>query len=374
MSRVRLRGIGKSFGRALVLRDISLTIAPGEFCVFIGPSGCGKSTLLRLVAGLDDPSDGEIEIDGALVTSLPPARRNVAMVFQSYALYPHMTAHENMAFGLRHQKLAAGEIERRVAEAARILHLQELLERKPRELSGGQRQRVAIGRAIVRQPKVFLFDEPLSNLDAALRVQTRVELARLHRELGSASTIYVTHDQTEAMTLADRIVLLRPYADGADMPSIAQAGPPLELYHHPANRFVAGFIGSPAMNFLPAVVPGGADDALQLRVAGALECRARVASQGVGGGDVVTVGVRPEHVVIDAGRGGSSAVVAHVEQLGEHGYAYLTLGDGATLVAKTQRTDLRVGERVPFVLPQEQLHVFRMDGPALPRRAAQPLG
>jgi multiple sugar transport system ATP-binding protein len=365
MSQVELRHVAKSFGRTPVLRDIDLSIAPGEFCVFIGPSGCGKSTLLRLIAGLDDVSDGEIEIDGKVVTDLPPARRNVAMVFQSYALYPHMTVFENMAFGLRHQKLPGAEIDRRVAEASRILHLDELLQRKPRELSGGQRQRVAIGRAIVRQPKVFLFDEPLSNLDAALRVQTRVEIARLHRELGSASMVYVTHDQTEAMTLAHKIVLLRPNAAGSSGPSIAQAGAPLELYHHPANRFVAGFIGSPAMNFLPAQVLQAEARGLRLRVAGG-ECGAQVEVPDLRVGEAVTVGVRPEHVQL--GAGALAGTITHLEHLGEHSYAYLKLdADAPPLVAKTQRNDLRVGEALHFALPPEQLHVFRADGSALPR-------
>jgi multiple sugar transport system ATP-binding protein len=369
MSQVQLRNIAKSFGRAEILRDINLSIAPGEFCVFIGPSGCGKSTLLRLIAGLDDASEGEIEIDGSVVTDLPPARRNVAMVFQSYALYPHMTVFENMAFGLRHLKLPEAEIERRVAEASRILHLDELLQRKPRDLSGGQRQRVAIGRAIVRQPKVFLFDEPLSNLDAALRVKTRVEIARLHRELGSASMIYVTHDQTEAMTLAHKIVLLRPNIASSGGPSIAQAGPPLELYHHPANQFVAGFIGSPSMNFLAGSVTRQEADGLQLRAAG-LECSAQVEAPDLRAGEAVTIGVRPEHV--EVGTGALAGAVTHLEHLGEHSYIYLKLdGDAAPLVAKTQRNDIRVGDRLPFALPAEHVHVFRADGSALRRRVAQ---
>src|SRR3954452_4537961 len=246
MADVKLRGIIKSFGELTIIKGIDLDIRDNEFVVFVGPSGCGKSTLLRLIAGLEEITDGELWIDGMEVSDLPPAQRGIAMVFQSYALYPHMTVYENMGFGLKIAKYKKDEIARRVENAARILQIEHLLDRKPKELSGGQRQRVAIGRAIVREPKVFLFDEPLSNLDAALRGQTRVEIARLHRELG-ATTIYVTHDQVEAMTLADRVVVLR---DGA----IEQVGAPLELYHRPSNRFVAGFIGSPKMNFLPATL------------------------------------------------------------------------------------------------------------------------
>jgi multiple sugar transport system ATP-binding protein len=362
MSRIDLRGVGKRFGAAAILNDISLTIEPGEFCVFIGPSGCGKSTLLRLIAGLEDASDGEIEIDGTVVNALPPAQRNVAMVFQSYALYPHMTVLENMAFGLRHQKLPAAEIDKRVAEAARILHLDGLLQRRPRELSGGQRQRVAIGRAIVRKPKVFLFDEPLSNLDAALRVQTRVEIAKLHRELGSASMVYVTHDQVEAMTLADKIVLLQPLGGRDGMPSVAQVGHPLELYHHPANRFVAGFIGSPAMNFISAKVTALRDAQVQAAVHDVV-CEARLSPQGLEVGEHVTLGIRPEHVVV--GQGPQRARVNHVERLGEMSYVYLEVPGGeAPLLAKTPRDDISIGDALPYSLPAEAMHLFRADGRA----------
>jgi len=364
MNRIVLRSVAKSFGSTTVLSDINLTIEPGEFCVFIGPSGCGKSTLLRLIAGLEDATSGEIEIDGRVVNHLPPSERDVAMVFQSYALYPHMTARENMAFGLRHRKLPSSEIARRVQEASRMLQLDALLDRKPRELSGGQRQRVAIGRAIVRHPKVFLFDEPLSNLDAALRVATRVELARLHRELGSASMVYVTHDQIEAMTLADKIVLLRPDTGGA--PSIAQIGHPLELYHQPANQFVAGFIGSPAMNFLSATVVSSGDAGVRTLLDGQ-HCLANVRAGGLLTGAPITVGIRPEHVQVGAGH--ASAKVTHVERLGEHSYVYLRLpGDsGATLLAKTARDDVVIGEMLPYALPSQALHVFNAEGRAQPR-------
>ncbi|HWP20553.1 MAG TPA: sn-glycerol-3-phosphate ABC transporter ATP-binding protein UgpC [Burkholderiaceae bacterium] len=365
MSRIQLRDVAKRFGDAWVLQHVDLTVEPGEFCVFIGPSGCGKSTLLRLIAGLDDPSSGEIEIDGRVVNDLPPAERQVAMVFQSYALYPHMSVYENMAFGLRHQKLPKGEIDRRVREASRILKLDELLERKPRQLSGGQRQRVAIGRAIVRQPRVFLFDEPLSNLDAALRVATRIEIARLHRDLGSASMIYVTHDQVEAMTLATRIVLLRPNPGAHGGRSIAQQGPPLQLYHHPANRFVAGFIGSPSMNFLPATVERVGDRRVELRWAGAPV--AACVEGRVAAGTAVTLGVRPEHVLV--GDGPHRAPVTHVERLGEHSYVYLDVGHDTPLLAKTPDERAQVGDVLSFALPAQSLHVFLEDGTALRRTA-----
>ena len=370
MARIQLSDLGKRFGETDVLRRVSLTIEPGEFCVFIGPSGCGKSTLLRLIAGLDDPSAGEIEIGGRRVNHLPPAQRNVAMVFQSYALYPHMSAFENMAFGLRHHGLAGREIDQRVAEAARILRLEAHLQQKPRELSGGQRQRVAIGRAIVRQPKVFLFDEPLSNLDASLRATTRVEIAKLHRGLGSASMVYVTHDQVEAMTLADKIVLLRPVAQGDGSPSIAQIGHPLALYHRPENRFAAGFIGSPAMNFLSGTVSQVTAGDVTSLVEG-MPVAARVNASGVTGGrfhvgSAVTLGIRPEHVAL--GQGDRTAVVSHLEHLGEHNHAYLTTGSGAeTFMAKTKAADLRLGDTVPFTFPPEHVHVFLADGSAVPR-------
>ena len=370
MSSIQLTHISKRFGETDVLRGVSLTIEPGEFCVFIGPSGCGKSTLLRLIAGLDDPSAGEIKIDGRRVDHLPPAERNVAMVFQSYALYPHMSAFENMAFGLRHQGLAGREIDRRIAEASRILRLEALLQRKPRELSGGQRQRVAIGRAIVRQPKVFLFDEPLSNLDASLRAATRIEIAKLHRGLGSASMVYVTHDQVEAMTLADKIVLLRPVAEGRGMPSIAQIGDPLALYHRPANRYVAGFIGSPAMNFVSGTVSHMTEGSLTVRVEGspvvARVDGAALAEDRLKAGSNVTLGIRPEH--IELGHGERSAVVSHLEHLGEHSYAYLTTGPHAEpFTAKTSMSALGVGDTVPFTFPPQHVHVFTADGTAVPR-------
>jgi multiple sugar transport system ATP-binding protein len=365
---IELRGLHKRFGAASVLKDIDLAIAPGEFCVFVGPSGCGKSTLLRLIAGLDEPSEGTIAMNGRRVDALPPAERDVAMVFQGYALYPHMSVRENMAFGLRYRKLPEAEIARRVQAATDMLQLGELLARKPRELSGGQRQRVAIGRALVREPSVFLFDEPLSNLDAALRVHTRVELARLHRALGTAAMVYVTHDQVEAMTLADRIVLLRPQAGADGLPSIAQVGKPLELYHRPASRFVAGFIGSPAMNFLPAAALASSAEGLSLRIAGQV-VPAAVDGPPVAAGEALSVGIRPEHVQLGSGPWRGS--VAHVEHLGEHGYVYRVLAgvDGPPLLARVGDEPLAVGDDLALDLPGRHLHVFRADGQALARRA-----
>jgi multiple sugar transport system ATP-binding protein len=372
MSRIELRQIHKRYGEVAVLHDINLTIEDGEFCVFIGPSGCGKSTLLRLIAGLEEISRGELLIDGRRVNDLPPAQRDVAMVFQSYALYPHMSVHENMAFGLRHQpgrKLPAAEIERRVQAAARSLQLEALLDRRPKALSGGQRQRVAIGRAIVRQPRVFLFDEPLSNLDAALRIQTRVEIAKLHRELGSASMVYVTHDQVEAMTLADKIVLLRPDTARQGQPSVAQVGSPLALYHHPRNRFVAGFIGSPAMNFLEARVVEAGPRRVRVGLLGGGEASAEVMGEGLAAGELVSIGIRPEHLAL--GRGPGRGTVMHLEHLGETTQAYLQVpGHQGLLLAKNGFEDLRLGDTVPFEIPPSQAHLFRADGSALARVAA----
>jgi multiple sugar transport system ATP-binding protein len=365
--RIELRNVCKRHGQVAVLHDISLAVAPGEFCVFVGPSGCGKSTLLRLIAGLEDVSSGELAIDGRVVNHLPPAQRDVAMVFQSYALYPHMSVYENMAFGLRHRRLGHAAIDARVQEAARSLHLQDLLQRKPRELSGGQRQRVAIGRALVRQPRIFLFDEPLSNLDAALRARTRVEIVRLHRQLGAASMVYVTHDQVEAMTLADRIVLLQPDAAAHGVPSVAQCGAPLELYHHPRNLFVAGFIGSPAMNLLSGRSAGGPAGLQHAQLDGGLAAMADIVGAPLPGDQPLTLGIRPEHVRL--GHGGGRGRVVHLEHLGESLQVYLQVeGQAHLLVAKGGAPGLQPGASVAFDLPADQAHVFRADGEALPRR------
>jgi lactose/L-arabinose transport system ATP-binding protein len=309
MTGLAMRQVSKSFGTVDIIRGVDLDVAPGELCVFVGPSGCGKSTLLRLVAGLEEATAGRIEIGGRDVTRVDPAERGVAMVFQSYALYPHMTVAENMGFGLRMNGMARSLIEARVAKAARILHLDHLLERRPKQLSGGQRQRVAIGRAIVREPQIFLFDEPLSNLDAELRVQMRLEIAKLHADLG-ATIIYVTHDQVEAMTLADKIVVL-------NAGRIEQAGAPLELYDNPANVFVAGFIGSPRMNFLAATGTGEA--AVTLDHFGMTRVPAPVP---VAAGRKATLGIRPEHFMAD-GPVRLPVRVDMVENLGGTSYAYV---------------------------------------------------
>jgi len=319
MSSLKLRGIRKSYGAINVIKDVDLDIAAREFVVFVGPSGCGKSTLLRMIAGLETISGGELHIGETLMNDVDPSKRGVAMVFQTYALYPHLTVRENMGFALKFAKMSKAEIAKQVLDAARILELEPLLDRRPKDLSGGQRQRVAIGRAIVRHPQVFLFDEPLSNLDAELRVHMRIELARLHRELNT-TMIYVTHDQVEAMTLADRIVVLRAGA-------VEQVGTPLDLYDNPANQFVAGFIGSPKMNMLDGVVEGAnlrlTRHDNQLVPLGALAARVQQ-------GEALTAGLRPEHFK----RGGSASLKVTteiVEQLGGETYAYARAGTGDVL-------------------------------------------
>ncbi|WP_144151317.1 ABC transporter ATP-binding protein [Paraburkholderia sp. BCC1885] len=378
MASISLRGVQKSYGDgAPVIRNVDLEIGENEFCVFLGPSGCGKSTLLRMIAGLEDVSDGDLSIGGRIVNDVPSAQRGVAMVFQSYALFPHMTVFENMAFGLKLAKTPKDEIDRKVREAARVLQLEALLERRPKALSGGQRQRVAIGRAIVREPGVFLFDEPLSNLDATLRGQTRVEIARLHKQFAKASVVYVTHDQIEAMTLADKIVLLHAGKDTERYGSIAQTGAPLELYHRPHSRFVAGFIGSPRMNFLPgkveAIDPHGVS--VKLDHSGEI-MRVGVDGAALAAGQAVTFGVRPEHLELADGSAvaaGSAPAnvqdalltrtVSLVEQLGEHSYVHLDEADGAVLIAKAPGdTRLKQGERVSFRAPAAVCHLFTEDG------------
>lgn len=380
MAAISLRHVSKQYGQhAPVLRDVNLDIDEHEFCVFLGPSGCGKSTLLRIVAGLEEASTGEVRIGAQRMNETPPAERGVAMVFQSYALFPHMSVFDNMAFGLRIAGVPKDEIQRRVTEAARVLQLDALLERKPKQLSGGQRQRVAIGRAIVREPKVFLFDEPLSNLDAALRGQTRIEIARLHSRFKAASSIYVTHDQIEAMTLADKIVLLRSGDDVARMGSIAQAGAPLELYHRPASLFVAGFIGTPRMNFLPATIESIGADSIDLRLDGSgerLTMAGRASRQPLSNGARVTLGIRPEHLSAkpdahteaNADEPACSIVrtVQLVEQLGEAAYVHLDQPGGAPLLAKAQGTTaLRPGDRHAFHLSHDAWHLFDERGNAI---------
>ena len=352
---LRIDRLSKSYGQTPVLSDINLVIENGEFVVLVGPSGCGKSTLLRMIAGLDAPTSGDMYIGDKLVNALPPAERRIAMVFQSYALYPHMDVRKNMTFGLKFAGVESKEREKRVADAARMLRLEPLLDRYPRDLSGGQRQRVAIGRAIVREPDVFLFDEPLSNLDAALRVSTRVEIARLHRLIG-ATMVYVTHDQIEAMTLADRIVVM-------NLGRIEQIGKPLDLYYHPANLFVAGFIGSPAMNFFPATVDrieGG-----ETRVSGpSIEPLILPAfpSGALSPGSKLTLGLRPEHLS-GAGEFSTSGVVELVERLGESSYAHIRSADDKMIVAEIRGRDTPTpGHTATFSAPLQDVHVFDETG------------
>jgi multiple sugar transport system ATP-binding protein len=349
MSNVILKDVSKFHGRSEILRGIDLTIDAGEFVVFVGPSGCGKTTLLRLIAGLESVSAGSVVIGDRRVNDVPPPQRGVAMVFQSYALYPHMTVRENISFGLRLAKTDAASIDRVVAQAAEVLELSHLLERKPKELSGGQRQRVAIGRAIVRNPQVFLFDEPLSNLDAGLRVHMRVEIARLHRDLGK-TMIYVTHDQVEAMTLAERIVVL-------NAGRVEQVGTPLELYHAPCNQFVAGFIGSPKMNFLEARAGGG-----QVRLLSGTAMHVAVDASVLAANGRLTLGIRPEHVCI-AAPGNDNTVqgtVTLVEHLGDVSYLHIELAQYALPLMMRVAPDSRQrsGDTVMLSFPRSRCHVF----------------
>jgi len=369
MCAISLTNIQKTFGaNAPVIRNLNLEIGAHEFCVFLGPSGCGKSTLLRIVAGLEDQTDGDVTIGGRSMNGVPAAERGVAMVFQSYALFPHMSVYENMAFGLKLAKTPKAEVDRKVCEAARVLQLDTLLERKPRELSGGQRQRVAIGRAIVREPGVFLFDEPLSNLDAALRGQTRIEIARLHQRFAQASVVYVTHDQIEAMTLADKIVLLHAGADTQRFGSIAQIGAPLELYHRPRSRFVAGFIGSPRMNFLDGEVDAIAHDGVHVRLKHSdTTLRVQVDGARLTRGQPVTLGIRPEHIRLDGDAQTLAVKSLITEQLGEHSYVHVECGDG-TLIAKAPGdVSIRNGEQLALRVPADACHLFDEEGIALAR-------
>lgn len=333
MEALKLKDIKKSFGPVDVLHGIDLTVEDGEFVIFVGPSGCGKSTLLRIIAGLEDASGGTVEIGGKVVNALPPAQRGIAMVFQTYALYPHLTVRGNMSLAMKQAGNAKSEIEAQVAMASKMLSLDTLLERRPAELSGGQRQRVAIGRALVRKPELFLFDEPLSNLDAALRVNTRLEIARLHREL-EATMVYVTHDQVEAMTLADKIVVMN---EGR----IEQVGSPMDLYNRPANMFVAGFIGSPQMNFL---------DAGALGIAGAKK-----------------LGVRPEHIAIDTASGDLACEVVHIEQLGADTNLYLSNEKIGLFTARLFGEHYHApGAKVFATFDKDKRYLFDADGKAIP--------
>lgn len=329
MGSITLKQVTKNFDDVNVIKPLDLEIKDGEFIVFVGPSGCGKSTLLRMIAGLEDTTSGNIEIDGQDATHTPPAKRGLAMVFQSYALYPHMSVRNNIAFPLKRAKVSAAEIETKIANAAKILNLTDYLDRKPGQLSGGQRQRVAIGRAIVRQPSAFLFDEPLSNLDASLRVNMRLEISELHKSLAT-TMIYVTHDQVEAMTMADRIAV---FNGGI----IEQVGTPLELYQHPVNKFVAGFIGSPKMNFID--IPNGDTN-------GAL-----------------SLGVRPEHFIISQDTGTWSGKVGVIEHLGSESFLHVTLTNGSTVTVKADGDcSLQYGDSVFLTAQENKVHKFDKNG------------
>jgi multiple sugar transport system ATP-binding protein len=359
--KLKLDNVNKQLGGARILRDINLEIAAGEFVVFVGPSGCGKSTLLRLIAGLDSICGGDLLIDGRRVNDLEPRERGVGMVFQSYALYPHMSVYDNISFGLKLAKTEKSSLRERVLKTAQILQLDKLLQRKPKELSGGQRQRVAMGRAMAREPDILLFDEPLSNLDASLRVQMRNEIARLHDRLGS-TMIYVTHDQVEAMTLADKIVVL----NGGH---VEQVGSPRELYERPASRFVAGFLGSPKMNFLAA----------RLRVSGQtslVDCPVLgMASLPFDSSNLavdaqLSLGIRPEHVSLKAADGTAGVVVKVVEYLGSETYVHLDTGQDEPLICRCEvNAGWQVGDRVELQLEIGNLHLFDADGAALERQS-----
>ena len=357
MAGLKLTGLKKAYGDVQTLHGIDLEIADGEFMVFVGPSGCGKSTLLRSICGLEEISGGDLFIGKTRMNDVPPAKRGIAMVFQSYALYPHMSVAQNMAFGLKLSGMNKVQIADAVQRAAQILRIEPLLERKPKDLSGGQRQRVAIGRAIVRKPDVFLFDEPLSNLDASLRVQMRIELANLHRELRS-TMIYVTHDQVEAMTLADRIVVL-------NAGRIEQVGAPLELYHHPANLFVAGFLGSPRMNFLKGKIHSYMDGVATIATNAGGMLQAAL-TQPLASGTPVTIGARPEHVQACA-PGATAAITATVqavEKLGDISYLYVHVpgGDEPLVVRADADTDWAIGQSVALQVAPARVHVFDEHG------------
>ncbi|MAI58334.1 MAG: ABC transporter ATP-binding protein [Rhodobacteraceae bacterium] len=353
MSQIKLTKVNKYFDGTHVVKDVSLFIPKGSFTVMVGPSGCGKSTILRMIAGLEDLDAGEVEIDGAVVNEVRSKDRDLAMVFQSYALFPHMTVFENMAFGLTLNKRPKIEIKERVLEAAKILKIEELLQRKPKQLSGGQKQRVAIGRAITRRPKVFLFDEPLSNLDASLRVQMRFELAKLHKYL-NATILYVTHDQTEAMTLADQIILLN---DG----SVAQIGEPLNLYNKPKNKFVGSFIGSPKMNFIDASVESMSGKVVKLRALNIIDPISYEAEEEFNIGEQLTLGIRPENLIInDKADCFWKSSVELVEKLGAESLVYLSRGESPLIAQVNGQTDIKVGDKVSVGFDVSSSSIFKI--------------
>ncbi len=356
MTEIKLKQVRKAYGDVEVIHGIDLVAESGEFVVFVGPSGCGKSTLLRIIAGLEEITSGDVEIDGEVVNRIAASDRGLAMVFQSYALYPHMSVYRNMAFGLENTKMPKAEIDRRVRDAGALLQITELLGRKPKALSGGQRQRVAIGRAIVRDPKAFLFDEPLSNLDAELRVTMRKELAALHEKIGG-TMIYVTHDQTEAMTLADKIVVLQGGR-------VEQIGRPLDLYNAPSNVFVAGFIGSPRMNLLAARVEQSGDG---IALVSGDHRIAMPQIVGMAAGDNVTFGIRPEHIAVTRKETSDlSVTVEFSEQLGGQTYLYCSgIGQGDLTVHQMGQLATQKGDTLHLAFDRRQMHVFAADGAAI---------
>ncbi len=360
MASLELRGVRKAFGATPVLDDVSLTLESREFVAFLGPSGSGKSTLLRIIAGLETTDAGEVWLEGRRIDPLPPGRRGIAMVFQQYALYPHMSARENMAFGLRNSKVPRDEIERRIADAAEVLEITPLLERKPAAMSGGQRQRVAIGRALVKDPKLFLLDEPLSNLDAALRLRTRVELAQLKQSV-DAALMMVSHVLAVAMTIADRIVVMNDRR-------IQQVGPPMEIYSRPANTFVAQFVGSPAMTLLPAVLIDGGPLA-RLKLGDGSVVQTQVQSGELPQGDL-RLGLRPEAVRVANGPATTKAKVELVERLGERALVYARLADGQPITAEDDAySNIAIGDEVPLAINGNMAHVFGPDGTGYHRAA-----
>ena len=355
LASLELKGVRKAFGATPVLDDVSLSLEAREFVAFLGPSGSGKSTLLRIIAGLESADSGEVWLEGRRIDRLPPGERGVAMVFQHYALYPHMSVRENMAFGLRNARVAKDEIERRIGEAARVLEIEPLLDRKPAQMSGGQRQRVAVGRALVKEPKLFLLDEPLSNLDAALRLRTRVELAQLKQRV-DAAVIMVTHDQAEAMTLADRIVVMNDRR-------IQQVGPPMEIYNRPANAFVAQFVGSPSMTLADAELVDGAENAT-LKLGDGTVVETRVPRGALAKSERLRLGLRPEAVRVgDPIASGPKAKVELVERLGERTLVYARLADGQAITAEDEGDSrVKIGDEVPLTIEGAAAHVFGSDG------------
>lgn len=364
LASLELNGVSKSYGDTLVLDAVSLRVEAREFIAFLGPSGSGKSTLLRIIAGLETPDAGEIRLEGRRIDQLPPGERDVAMVFQHYALYPHMTVRENLAFGLRNARVPRPEIAQRIAQAAHVLEIEDQLDKKPGQMSGGQRQRVAIGRAIVKQPKLFLLDEPLSNLDAALRNRTRVEIAQLRRRV-DAALIMVTHDQAEAMTLADRMVVMNDRR-------IQQIGAPMEVYARPANAFVARFVGSPAMTLAPAMLLPASDGEARIRLGCGAEVATRVSRAGLADGAAVRLGLRPEHVTVTApGAGTLNAETVLVERLGDRTLVYARLADGVEVTAQDDgRSTVRLGDAIGLRIDGTAAHLFEPDGTARHAEAA----